>query len=270
MNIRDVQMLLASTNYYSGAIDGDAGPLTMRGVEIVQKNGQFKWENWLDSRRLIAAGQVILGAQGLPVGPIDGWAGQLTNDALTAWQTKRLTGQDWTVDRVPGPDYSPREAQVRYPQQSAATMRAFYGQEGGPEATAGIVTLPFPFLLAWDLGTRINTFRCHSRLSDPLTRIFAEAAAHYGAAEFQRLRLHYFGGCFNHRTMRGGTSLSTHSWGAAVDLDPERNQLRWGRDRAHMARPEYDAFWNIVESEGAVSLGRAANRDWMHFQFARL
>jgi hypothetical protein len=270
MNIRDVQMLLADANYYKGLIDGDAGPETMRGVEIVQKNGRYNWTGWPDSRRLIAAGQVVLGAQGYPVGPIDGWAGRLTNDALTAWHHKRATGQAWIVDRTPGPDHSPAPAQTRYPQQSAATMRAFYGQEGGPEATAGTVQPPVPFVLAWDLGTRVNSFRCHRRLAGPLTAIFTEAVQHYGRAEFERLRLHYFGGCFNHRTMRGGTSLSTHAWGAAVDIDPERNQLPWGRDRAQMARPEYDAFWRIVENHGAVSLGRAANRDWMHFQFARL
>jgi len=104
----------------------------------------------------------------------------------------------------------------------------------------------------------------------PLTAIFDGTARHYGRSEMERFRLHIWGGCFNHRLMRGGKALSTHSCGAAVDLDPERNQLPWGRDRAALARPDHDAFWTIVEAHGATSLGRAANRDWMHFQFARL
>jgi hypothetical protein len=29
-------------------------------------------------------------------------------------------------------------------------------------------------------------------------------------------------------------------------------------------------MWRIIEGEGAVSLGRARNFDWMHWQFARL
>ena len=33
---------------------------------------------------------------------------------------------------------------------------------------------------------------------------------------------------------------------------------------------EYAAFWQFVEAEGAVSLGRARDYDWMHFQFATL
>ncbi len=61
-----------------------------------------------------------------------------------------------------------------------------------------------------------------------------------------------------------------HAWGIAVDLDPERNPLRWGRDRASFAASAYEPFWTIVEAAGAPSLGRACNRDWMHFQFGRL
>jgi hypothetical protein len=29
-------------------------------------------------------------------------------------------------------------------------------------------------------------------------------------------------------------------------------------------------MWKIIESEGAVSLGRRKDYDWMHWQFARL
>ena len=67
--------------------------------------------------------------------------------------------------------------------------------------------------------------------------------------------------------MRGSsTTTSTHAWGVAVDVDPERNQLRWDKSRAKLALPEYEPWWKIVESYGATSLGRRRNYDWMHFQ----
>ena len=70
--------------------------------------------------------------------------------------------------------------------------------------------------------------------------------------------------------MRGGTQYSMHSWGIAIDFDPERNQLNWGRDRARLAAADCVPFWDIWEAEGWVSLGRARNFDWMHVQAARL
>ncbi|MCA1748660.1 MAG: M15 family metallopeptidase [Sphingomonadales bacterium] len=70
--------------------------------------------------------------------------------------------------------------------------------------------------------------------------------------------------------MRGGSSWSMHSWGIAIDFDPANNQLRWGRDRARMAKPAYAPFLNAWESEGWISLGRERNFDWMHVQAARL
>lgn len=38
---------------------------------------------------------------------------------------------------------------------------------------------------------------------------------------------------------------------------------------AAFSGPEYDAFWSIVEGEGAFSLGRELGYDWMHIQFVR-
>jgi len=70
--------------------------------------------------------------------------------------------------------------------------------------------------------------------------------------------------------MRGGNSWSMHSWGIAIDFDASRNQLRWGREKAVLAKPVYDAWWKAWEDEGWVSLGQERNYDWMHVQAARL
>ena len=92
----------------------------------------------------------------------------------------------------------------------------------------------------------------------------------YGEEEIVRLRLDLWGGCLNVRKMRGGTRYSMHSWGIAVDYDPDRNRLKWGRDRAAFAGPDYDVWWRFWEEEGWVSLGRTRNIDWMHVQAAKL
>lgn len=158
------------------------------------------------------------------------------------------------------PFKSPRERDV--PQ--------VFGPAAGAACTAGRCILPFAFPLAWDEAQKVQSFACHTLVASHLTSIFAQAATQYGEADFRRLRLDRFGGCFNHRAKRGGASLSMHSWGIAVDLDPLRNQLRWTHDRASFAGPDYLAFWKIVEAHGAISLGRVRDFDWMHFQFAAL
>lgn len=162
----------------------------------------------------------------------------------------------------------PQVLGTSWPRQ--ADVAAFFGPAGGPDCTAGSVTLPFAFPLAWDDSQRVTRFACHAKVASALTSIFAEAAQHYGEAEFRRMRLDRFGGCYNYRPMRGSSNLSMHAWGIAVDLDPENNQLKWGRDRALFARPQYEPFWAIVEAHGATSLGRARNFDWMHLQFAAI
>ena len=75
-----------------------------------------------------------------------------------------------------------------------------------------------------------------------------------------------FGGCLNVRRVRGGNSWSIHSWGAAIDLDPEQNSLPMHRERATM--PE--AVINIFAEENWVSMGRERDFDYMHFQAAML
>jgi len=268
MQTRDVQGLLAKAGYYKGDIDGDAGPATMKAVDIVQHNGRYQWDGWSKARRIIAAGQVVLAALGHEPGHIDGLLGHNTTEALTSFHTQELAGGLVIIERVPGTNYTPSKEQSDWPLHR--NMDYFYGKPGNPECTAGKCFLPFPFQIAWDRSQHVTSFACHRKVATAMTDIFKETANHYGREMMEAYGLTIFGGCYNLRKMRGGTNWSTHAYGAAGDLDPENNQLRWGRDRARFAREEYEPFWNIVEAHGAVSLGRACDRDWMHFQFARI
>ena len=155
----------------------------------------------------------------------------------------------------------------KWPDQNYSELVKFYGEVGTNQTT---LILPYKMKLAWDLNTEISKISCHIKVKDSLERIFQKTLSHYGLEKIKELRLDVFGGCLNVRKMRGGSSWSMHSWGIAVDLDPDRNQLKWGKDKASFSKPEYDAFWKIVEDEGATSLGRAKNYDWMHWQFANL
>jgi len=103
-----------------------------------------------------------------------------------------------------------------------------------------------------------------------MLRVFNNVLNYYGPQQIRELRLDLWGGCYNERPLRGGTKWSMHSWAIAVDFDPLRNKLEWGRNKAAFARPVYDKWWQFWEDEGWVSLGRDKNFDWMHVQAAKL
>ncbi|UXO94008.1 M15 family metallopeptidase [Pseudanabaena phage Pan4] len=151
-----------------------------------------------------------------------------------------------------------------------ARLTKVFGPAAGAACTAGRAQFPFPFVIAWDKTQKIRSHACHELIAPHLTSIYAQAAAHYGEKRFRDLGLDLFGGCYNDRPMRGSTRRSTHAWGIAVDVDPARNQLRWGADKAVLDGPDYEAWWKIIEAHGAFSLGRKSNYDWMHFQFCQV
>jgi len=128
------------------------------------------------------------------------------------------------------------------------------------------ILLPYPMRLAWDNDTIVTKVRCHKLISGRLLAVFNEIHRVYGYAKIKELGIDLFGGCFNYRKKQGGTSLSMHAWGIAVDLDPVRNQLRETSKTARFARPEYKAMIDIFYKHGFISLGREKNYDWMHFE----
>lgn len=274
MEARDIQRLLTASGYYNGGIDGDFGSKSLTAVQKVLERNKPEALKWSAKRQRVAAAQIILTAAGYEPGNIDGYwlNGGTTHEAFNAWdhyittgKAEVLPGRDKVVvEEKPGFELIPH----KWPRQ--AGVPAFFGPAGGPRATAGKAKLPFAFRIAWNKSQKVKSFACHELVADSFTSIWSEVAAHYGEAEMIRLGLDLFGGCYNNRAMRGGTAKSMHAFGIAQDTDPERNQLRWGKDRAEFAKSDYNAFWKIVEAHGAISLGRLRDYDWMHFQFATL
>ena len=239
--VKALQQRLNALDYNAGDPDGDFGSRTEAAVKAFQRM------NGLDP---------------------DGKPGRLTMAALLSPAAKRADDASTRVIDRTAPEPAANAPASQWPFQRDCV--AFYGQPGNPQCTAGVVKLPIPFKLAWDLKQSVGSFRCHAKVQAPLTAIFNEAVAAYGERRYRELGLDLFGGCYALRQMRGGTAWSMHSWGIAVDLDPERNALKMSHLEARFARPEYADFWRIVESKGAISLGRKADYDWMHFQFARI
>ena len=128
------------------------------------------------------------------------------------------------------------------------------------------IQLPYPMRLAWDKDTVVTKMRCHNLVAGKFIKVFSQILAHYGIDKIKELGIDLYGGCFNFRKMRGGSDWSRHSWGVAIDLDPERNQLKETSKTARFARPEYKAMIDIFYANGFVSLGVEQNRDFMHFE----
>lgn len=229
------------------------------------------FEEWVQSR---------LTAHGFSVGPIDGKLGENSVAALCAFQSARklpVTGQTdaMTVEAlrtnpsvfVPVRPVGelPAARQPSWPRQPDVPQ--FFGPVGTNQK---IIDVPFDMFLAWDKSKRTRRMSLHTKVADSALRALQVIATVYSATERKTLGIDLFGGSLNVRKMRGGSSYSMHSWGIAIDFDPERNQLAWKSDRARLAKPDAIPFWQAWEAEGWVSLGRARNFDWMHVQAARL
>jgi hypothetical protein len=110
-------------------------------------------------------------------------------------------------------------------------------------------------------GNPVQTIRCHHLVAHSLVEILTEVAA--GSAAWI---LGEYAGCYNYRTMRGGSRLSKHAWGIAVDFAASTNGLRthWPR-AATMPIEAMEAF----ARQGWLSAGAFWSRDAMHFQATR-
>ena len=130
------------------------------------------------------------------------------------------------------------------------------------------VICPYPLRIAWDTDTTTTKVRCHKLIAPNLKAVFTDLLAEYGLEKIQKLGIDLYGGCFNYRKMRGGSSWSKHAWGIAIDLDPARNTLKETKRTARFARPEYKPMIDIFYKHGFINLGVEKDYDWMHWEIA--
>lgn len=234
------------------------------------------FSKWSDVRRTIAAKQYICQLYfheqnvDVPVGDIDGLVGHLTKHAFETYERMHRGESPYTRPETPESVEVETDryvinhsARAKLPTQ--ADMISYYGQPGSNQVQ---ILLPFPLRLSWEKDKTITKMTCHKLAADEFSSIFEHILNIYGLDEIRRLGIDLWGGTLNVRKMRGGKSWSTHSWGTACDLDPDRNGLNTPWSEAQFSKPEYIPFINSWLSFGWVSLGLEHNRDGMHFQRA--
>jgi hypothetical protein len=127
-----------------------------------------------------------------------------------------------------------------WPSQSEVlSNKSIFGDPRGKDRTRmsakweadNIVYITPPFRMTY-AGQPVKRIRVHRRCAESLGRVLQrllDAATKVDPKNPQKVLDHWgvsiFGGCVMYRLMRGGSSPSIHSYGAAIDLDPARNGL---------------------------------------------
>lgn len=181
-----------------------------------------------------------INAAGFPLDD-DGWWGPKSQKACREYLTSLM------------PSPSP------WPPSDQASLRKFYG-EPGDESQLVTITFPFPMMY----GTKqVTKTRVHKKCSESLLRVLGAIGQKYSALPGIMEEAQDYGGVFNFRLKRGGSTYSLHAYGAAIDLDADDNTFKnsWPM--------QADMPLEIIEEfakEGWVSAAAFWGYDAMHFQ----
>lgn len=235
-------------------IDGLIGPSTLHAFELYQ--------DWLRKK-----------PEDQPIEPMQANVfGSLQLLWNRWWNPLPAEGKVVVATAKPAPPAPSREPKIVAPVPKTLWPRqrdvpSFFGAVGTNQT---VITCPWQMQLAWDAKVKTNRITLHQKVAPSAQRALNKIFDHYGEEGVRKLGLHRFGGSLNVRKVRGGNSWSMHSWGIAIDWDPDNNEMRTNHTKARLAKEDAVAFWDIWESEGWVSLGRERDFDWMHVQAARL
>lgn len=268
LTLRDLQLVAAALGAYKAGIDGLWGPETKKAMDIIT-TGHEGVRGWERERLIIVCIQLALIKLGYNPGVPDGLLGHNTMEAYNAWQYKKTHGKQERLDRTVVRS-TPRTGHPKYNFPHQSNVSRFYGKPG-PVIESQLVKIPtYDMVLDWDLTYKLNKITIHKKCAESAQSAFNEILKHFGQEKINELGLNRFAGSYNHRRMRGSRAWSMHAYACAIDFFAAPNALRTRCPQALFCKPEYKAFFDIWESHGWTSLGRAIGRDWMHVQAASL
>ena len=141
-------------------------------------------------------------------------------------------------------------------------LLAYLADDGGIDPNWEVermarATLPFPIPLAWNTAQSATSIRCHKLIVPLLEEVFRQIDAR-GLKGAVRT----YGGGYVFRAKRNGVKPSTHSWGIAIDLNPNTNAMGSAGDMD-------PRLVDLFEGYGFTWGGRwsGGNKDPMHFQY---
>ena len=158
-----------------------------------------------------------------------------------------------------------------FPHEDPEHLNAFFGD---PRGANGQVSKkwyaenmvkwvpPYPMFYSDGAHTPFKSFMIHKKTYNAFDSGFKEVLDVMGLDKIKALHLNISGGIFCYRLQRGGTRLSVHSWGVAIDMDPANNPFpkKWKKG---MIDPQ---FCEILEKHGFWWRGENGDTDPMHFQ----
>jgi hypothetical protein len=109
-----------------------------------------------------------------------------------------------------------------WPKATQAAIRKFFGKPGDE---GSLVTIQFPFPKFYD-GKLVKAARIHEKCAASYLRVQNDIASSYGKQRGIMEEAEDFGGIYNFRLKRGGTTYSLHAYGAASDEDADDNTFR--------------------------------------------
>lgn len=160
-----------------------------------------------------------------------------------------------------------------WPHEDSAALDAFYGDPRGRngEASPSWQALnlvmwrpPYPLFYSDEKRSPLEHLRVHKKCVATFDAAFRDVLATLGLVYIQAHGLDISAGTFCFRTQRGGSRLSVHSWGCAIDIDPANNPFphRWERGKGMMDLQ----FAAILRRHGFDWRGDHGDDDPMHFQ----
>ena len=160
-----------------------------------------------------------------------------------------------------------------FPHEDMVNLIKFYGDPRGSNGQVSkkwwadnIVKWVPPYQMYYSDGnkTKLKTMFLHKKVVGVFTSAYTEVASTFTPKEIDMLRLNISGGTYNYRVVRGGSRLSTHAFGIAIDMDPARNPYPKAWKEGMINRE----FCDILMKHGIWWRGHNGGKDPMHFQCA--